>query len=109
MRFLVDAQLPPALARFLASAGHDAAHVADLGLLDAPDRAIWRQAANSGAVLVTKDGDFLVMRTLEPTGPAIVWVRIGNTTKRALLQKLVLLLPEIAAALEKGDTLVEAA
>jgi predicted nuclease of predicted toxin-antitoxin system len=30
MRFLVDAQLPPALANWLAAQGHDAAHVADL-------------------------------------------------------------------------------
>jgi predicted nuclease of predicted toxin-antitoxin system len=32
MRFLVDAQLPPALARWLAAQGHEAAHVGDLGL-----------------------------------------------------------------------------
>jgi predicted nuclease of predicted toxin-antitoxin system len=32
MRFLVDAQLPPALARWLAEKGHDARHVADVGL-----------------------------------------------------------------------------
>jgi predicted nuclease of predicted toxin-antitoxin system len=31
MRFLVDAQLPPALAQWLASHGHDAMHVTDLG------------------------------------------------------------------------------
>ena len=107
MRFLVDAQLPPAFARFLAAAGHEAAHVADLGLTDASDRVIWRQAASSGAVLVTKDSDFVVMRALEPVGPAIVWLRIGDTTKRALLQRLALLLPEIVTAIEKGETMVE--
>jgi predicted nuclease of predicted toxin-antitoxin system len=32
MRFLVDAQLPPALARHLVAAGHEAQHVADLGM-----------------------------------------------------------------------------
>jgi predicted nuclease of predicted toxin-antitoxin system len=35
MRFLIDAQLPPALARWLSSAGHDAEHVADIGLAGA--------------------------------------------------------------------------
>lgn len=34
MRFLVDAQLPPALARWLTERGHDAVHVLDLGLGD---------------------------------------------------------------------------
>jgi predicted nuclease of predicted toxin-antitoxin system len=33
VRFLIDAQLPPALARYLAALGHDAKHVSDVGLL----------------------------------------------------------------------------
>ncbi len=40
MRFLIDAQLPPALARLLASHGHAAEHVADIGLRDADDSPI---------------------------------------------------------------------
>ncbi len=40
MRFLIDAQLPPALARLLASHGHVAEHVADIGLRDADDSPI---------------------------------------------------------------------
>jgi predicted nuclease of predicted toxin-antitoxin system len=32
MRFLVDAQQPPALARWLTAAGHPSEHVADLGV-----------------------------------------------------------------------------
>jgi predicted nuclease of predicted toxin-antitoxin system len=78
MRFFVDAQLPPALARFLTSAGHEAAHVADLGMTAASDHAIWRQAADSGAVLVTKDSDFVAMRALALAGPTIVWLRIAQ-------------------------------
>lgn len=38
MRFLVDAQLPPALARLLTARGHHADHVTDIGRGDAPDR-----------------------------------------------------------------------
>ena len=34
MKFLVDAQLPPALARRLREAGHEAQHVEDIGLRD---------------------------------------------------------------------------
>jgi predicted nuclease of predicted toxin-antitoxin system len=40
VRFLVDAQLPPALARKLAGRDHVAEHVADVGLLAAADSAI---------------------------------------------------------------------
>ena len=55
MRFLVDAQLPPALARWLASQGHVAAHVADCKLETASDTAIWNFAVGCSAVIITKD------------------------------------------------------
>ncbi|WP_397220135.1 DUF5615 family PIN-like protein [Nocardioides sp. AE5] len=38
MRFLIDTQLPPALARLLVSRGHEAEHVVDIGPGEAPDR-----------------------------------------------------------------------
>jgi predicted nuclease of predicted toxin-antitoxin system len=41
MRFIVDAQLPPALARWLAAKGHEAEHVADQQMEAASDTAIW--------------------------------------------------------------------
>jgi predicted nuclease of predicted toxin-antitoxin system len=40
MRFVIDAQLPPALARLLTAHGHTAEHVADIGLRDADDSPI---------------------------------------------------------------------
>lgn len=72
MRFLVDAQLPPALARWFVGKGHEAEHVADCGLADASDRAIWGYALDVGAVILTKDEDFSVRKTLEPAGPVVV-------------------------------------
>ncbi|MCY4633829.1 MAG: DUF5615 family PIN-like protein [Acidobacteria bacterium] len=42
MRFLVDAQLPPALARRFEALGHEAEHVADRGFASAPDDVIRR-------------------------------------------------------------------
>ena len=58
MTFLIDAQLPPALVRWLHEAGHEATHVEDIGLREAEDNAIWTYALESGAVIVTKDEDF---------------------------------------------------
>lgn len=58
MRFLVDAQLPPALARFLEGQGHEARAVRELGLRDADDTAIWTFAERDGRIIVTKDEDF---------------------------------------------------
>ena len=73
MRFIVDAQLPPALARWLASQGCDAAHVFDLQLGSATDREIWALALSTDAIVVTKDEDFSV-RALVVT-PARRWCR----------------------------------
>lgn len=48
MRFLVDAQLPPALCRWLHERGHEAAHVAELGLIAADDATIASRAEADG-------------------------------------------------------------
>jgi predicted nuclease of predicted toxin-antitoxin system len=108
LRFLVDAQLPPALARRLETLGHDAEHVADCGLLVAADELIRDYAASRGAVIITKDEDFVVHHVLEG-GPAVVWIRIGNTRKAALLRRVEADCAGIVAALERGETLVELA
>jgi predicted nuclease of predicted toxin-antitoxin system len=107
MRFLVDAQLPPALARWLEERGHTAEHVVDSGLATADDRVIWDHAVETGAVIITKDEDFAIRRVLASEGPAVVWVRRGNTTRRELLAWFESLLPVVIDALERGDRLVE--
>lgn len=58
MRFVVDAQLPPALASLLRSHDHQALHVADVGLQDAEDTSIWDYALDHDSIVVTKDEDF---------------------------------------------------
>lgn len=58
MKFLVDAQLPPAVALWLREAGHDAWAVRDLGLRDAEDSTIWDHALNAGMAILTKDEVF---------------------------------------------------
>jgi len=41
MRFLLDMNLPPMVADWLRSVGHDAVHVRELGLGDVPDREVF--------------------------------------------------------------------
>ena len=106
MRFLVDAQLPPALARTLAAAGHEAYHVADVRLAGASDEAIWQRAIEIDAVVVTKDADFSRICVLSD-GPAVVWIRRPNTRRRALLDWFEPLLPDIIAAIDRGERLIE--
>ena len=108
MRFVVDAQLPPALARYLAGKGHQAEHVADLGMSDAEDTSIWDYALKCQAILVTKDEDFPHRLSQNPLkAPSVVWLRVGNSSRRALLTWFEPLLPKIEQLLEQGDTLIE--
>jgi len=107
VKFLVDANLPPALAQWLASEGHEAHHVSDLGLEAMPDREIWTRARDLDACIVTKDEDFVLLQALDRAGPAIVWIRIGNAVRRVLLQRLPVLWPAVMSAIERGDKIVE--
>ncbi len=59
MNFLVDNQLPPALARFIQiEYNTKAVHVADVGLRDASDEEVWTYASTNDLVLISKDEDF---------------------------------------------------
>ena len=107
MRFLVDAQLPPALARWMVVQGHEAQHVADIDMQAATDRQIWDYAAQNGAAIMTKDEDFAQRRALTDWGPVIVWIRLPNARRKDLLEWFEKALPAILAALENGDTLIE--
>ena len=107
MRFLVDTQLPAALARWLGERGHRAEHVLEIGLAQSKDAVVWRYAQEHGAVIITKDEDFAEWVRRGRPGPAVVWLRIGNSSKRGLLVWLGPLLPLIVQKLEQNNRLVE--
>ncbi|MGB8354768.1 MAG: DUF5615 family PIN-like protein [Chthoniobacteraceae bacterium] len=107
MKFIVDAQLPPALASALRDAGYDAQSVRELGLREAEDSEIWAYALANQTVIVTKDQDFAERLMSSKTVPVIVWVRIGNTSNRALFASLLPLWSLIISRIKAGDNLVE--
>ncbi len=107
MRFLVNQQLPPALVDWLQWRGHDAEHVRDIGMKEAEDSAIWNLALQIGAVIITKDEDFAARRARMSNGPAIVWLRFGNTTRPVILARLAAAWADIEAALAVDATVVE--
>jgi predicted nuclease of predicted toxin-antitoxin system len=107
MNFLVDTNLPPSLVDLLVAQGHTAQHTRDIGLAQATDRAIWQAAKAAGACIITKDEDFVLIKSFDPTGPRVVWVRIGNAVRRVLLQRLMGAWPAVVAKLEQGESIVE--
>ena len=107
MKFLIDAPLPPALARWLCEKGHDAQPVREVGLREALDEAIWAYALQTGAIIVTKDEDFATRAGREAKAPVIVWLRIGNSSNQALRAWLEPRLPGIVQLIEQGQRMIE--
>ncbi len=108
MKLLVDNQLPSALARFLSANGFECQHVLDIGLDAASDQIIWEYAKKEGQVIVTKDEDFAQLADRQTTiPPQVLWVRLGNCRKAALLKAFADILPQIREQLQEGNAVVE--
>ena len=107
MRFLVDNQLPAALARYLTSRGLDCQHVLDVGLRSATDAEIWEHASRNDYVVISKDEDFLYLANAHPGGARLIWVRLGNCRKKVLLGAIERLWPRIEDRLDAGDRIIE--
>ncbi|MHA7872667.1 MAG: DUF5615 family PIN-like protein [Hyphococcus sp.] len=107
MRFLIDAQLPPNLAERLRKLGHEAEHVAEIGMGNAKDTEIWAQAIASGSVIVSKDQDFAERATYAREKAPVIWIRLGNTTSVTLWRIIEPSLAEIMIALKAGEMLIE--
>lgn len=107
MKFLVDHQLPPALATFLRDHGHNAQHVRELGLESNDDLAIWQYVATHEFVLISKDEDFFHLVSRADDKGNLIWVRLGNCRNQPLLQAFESALPQILNSLKEGCRLVE--
>ena len=105
----IDAQLPPALARWLTREhGVDAIHVFDVGLVHADDAAIFDAARlGKAAVVVTKDEDFVQLLDRQGPPPQIVWVTCGNVRNAVLREIVGAAWPRVSALLAAGEPLIE--
>jgi predicted nuclease of predicted toxin-antitoxin system len=107
MTYLIDNQLPIALAQHLQSHGLNASHVADYGLDRACDREIWSYAKLNQCVIVSKDEDFFHFSGADSTGPPVVWVRMGNCRNVALFAAFDQVIPQLIQAIAAGVRVVE--
>ena len=84
--FLVDQQLPKALATFLSERGHDARHIKEYdGGPTMPDPDIARLADFEDRFVVTKDDDFRITHLLGKPPARLLQVTCGNISTRDLL------------------------
>lgn len=107
MTFLIDNQLPPALAAFLTQSGHISAHVCDLGIETHKDVDLLSYATTHGHVVVSKDSDFRDLVVRSPASAPLVWVRLGNCRTPVLFNAFGADLPRIVRDLTAGVRVVE--
>ena len=107
MRFLPDMNLPPAVAEWLQSKGHDAVHIREIGLGHLPDREVFARAAEEGWIVVTFDLDFGEIAGLAgATGATVLLLRLRLVHQDYFRQRLQAAIVEAAEALEAGATVV---
>ena len=108
MRVLLDQNLPAKAAKVFAELGVEAEHVKTIGLAGRADGEVWRRAAETGAVIVTKDVDFTQIQDFVLKRPVrVVWVRIGNTSNQILIPWLRTHWPRAQALLDAGHQIIE--
>lgn len=107
IRFIVDAQLPPALARWLSSQGHEAEHVFDFGGDGTTDREVWDRALEKRAAIISKDEDFSLLAVRGGTAPQVIWIRTGNVRRTTLISWFENMLPSIVSAIQRGERIIE--
>ena len=103
-----DAQISPAIAPWgKQNFSVEAFCLKELGLRDAEDFDIFHAAKNAGAVVLTKDADFILLLDRYGAPPQIIWLTCGNTSNARLKKILSAALPEALNLLAAGEPLVE--
>ena len=107
MKFLIDNQLPTALAEHLHKRGYDYQDVLDVGLARASDAEVCSYANDQQRIIVSKDEDFLYFAIQPESKLRLLWVRLGNCRTSALLNAFDQSWPTIESCLSAGDPIIE--
>ena len=107
MRFLVNMNLPPSLAKRLTDAGHQSRHVREAGLANADDSAIVESAGKTGETIITHDLDYgNILAFSGASAPSIIIFRTSSVTVDSLYSRISRELREIEEPLQRGAIVV---
>ena len=103
MKILVDMNLSPKWAGFLATAGFEAIHWSSVGVAQAPDQDILDYARAGGFVVLTSDLDFgTILAVTHGEKPSVVQLRSDNLTQESIGKPVIDALHLFAPDLENG-------
>jgi predicted nuclease of predicted toxin-antitoxin system len=102
--FIVDNMLPRDLAEYLTAAGHEAITTRRLKI--SSDELIWRHAEKLGAVVISKDADYLPLEQ-QLTNAQFVHLRFGNLSTADLMKSFKARFPRILQSLKNGEKIVD--
>jgi len=89
MRFLVDMPVSFQLAVWLNEQGHDAVHASHIGLFNAKDVLIIKEAVKQNRVIITSDLDFpQILAISRAQDPGVVLFRGGNYSDHEMIDLL---------------------
>jgi predicted nuclease of predicted toxin-antitoxin system len=109
MKLWIDAQLSPTLAPWINKNfdGVEAVALRDIGLRDAEDKEIFESARQAGAVVMSKDSDFVELLSRRGPPPQLIWITCGNTSNARMRTVLSDALKIAIDLLNSGEGLVE--
>ena len=107
MRFLLDQPISRAVADALKAAGHEAQHVAELGLCQADDATILDLAKERNAVVISQDTDYGTLLAARRTAlPSVILFRMRDGRPALHAHVLLQNLPAIQDAISAGAIVV---
>jgi predicted nuclease of predicted toxin-antitoxin system len=104
----IDAQLSPSIASWIEhNFPVESVALRDIGLRDSEDEDIFKAARSAGAVIMTKDADFLKLLDRYGAPPQIIWVTCGNSSNKRLKEILTIFLADALMLLDSEEPLIE--
>ena len=86
MKFIIDAQLPAVLSKYLKGKGFDVIHTDDLPNKEfTTDSEIREISVKENRIVITKDSDFLDSFFVKAIPPKLLLVSTGNIKNKALI------------------------
>ncbi|MDP5170366.1 MAG: DUF5615 family PIN-like protein [Bacteroidia bacterium] len=108
MKFIIDAQLPLVLQKWLLDAGFEVIHTNDLPKKNrTSDLEIIDLAEREGRIVITKDSDFFKHYLLNGVPKRILMITTGNIVNRELIRLFELNFPKILELFERGGEIIE--